>query len=307
MSWSLYRWTWLLESPLCIGITPAGSLNRCRLYIPSRTLWAALTAELARYRHPGTAEQLTEYQQVGEELKQNFRFTYLYPAEKAQGTWKAWLPRYESGKGLVWRCEDDLAGNHALPNRGFRLRLLHTRASSAIDPLTDAAAEGSLRETECVQTRWRDEEGRDAGPVAFAGYLMANDSNGIKRLEPIQSLFIGGDTRYGLGRLKLVGSPQPDSKIFGQQVRLDGQDPVIYGPCLLAHTFARGNICGAMEALAGWNAGNWTALGAEGDPLWAPGSMVAGQGDRAYRMNEVGIWHLEKENAPQASTKRASA
>ena len=48
MSWSLQRWTWLLESPLFVGTTPAGSLNRCRLYVPARALWGAMTAELSR-------------------------------------------------------------------------------------------------------------------------------------------------------------------------------------------------------------------------------------------------------------------
>ncbi|GIW70798.1 MAG: hypothetical protein KatS3mg102_0340 [Planctomycetota bacterium] len=48
MSWSLFRWTWQLESPLYVGMPPAGSLNRCRLYVPARALWGAVTAEIAR-------------------------------------------------------------------------------------------------------------------------------------------------------------------------------------------------------------------------------------------------------------------
>lgn len=297
MSWSLYRWTWLLESPLYIGITPAGSLNRCRLYIPARTLWAAVTAELARHQHKDGAATLPRYQEIGEEFRLDFRFTYLYPAEKVRGKWQAWLPRYERDDGLVWRREDHDSPNRAVPNREFRLRLLHTRASTAIEPVTDAAAEGSLRETESVQTRWRDEEGRDAGPVAFAGYVLAKNSggrNGIKRLEPIESLFVGGDTRYGLGRLKLVSSPQPDSKIFGQPVRLDAEDPIICGSYVLAHTSADGSMCGALEALSGWNVGNLTELGIAGEPLWVPGSKVA-QGEAGFLIDGMGVWHLKKE------------
>lgn len=48
MTWSLFRWVWRLEAPLHVGIPPAGSLDRCRLYLPARNLWAALTAALAR-------------------------------------------------------------------------------------------------------------------------------------------------------------------------------------------------------------------------------------------------------------------
>ncbi len=310
MSWSLYRWTWLLESPLYVGATPAGSLNRCRLYISARTLWAALTAELARQEHPETAGKLPEYQRVGEELKENFRFTYLYPAENVRGTWRAWLPRYESGEGLVWRREDHKPSHDAVPNRDFRLRLLHTRARTAIDPLTDAAAEGALRETECVQTRWRDDKGRETGPVAFTGFVLTSSSggrNGINRLERVRSLFIGGDTRYGLGRLGLIDSPQGASKIFSLEVGLDGEDPVVYGPYVLAHTTAHGNMSGAMELLVGWDAGKRTALGTDGNPLWTPGSLFAGPSDTAFRIDKVGIWHLEKEDAPHALNMGASA
>ncbi len=60
MSWTLYRWTWRLESPLFVGAPPAGSLNRCRLYVPSRALWGALTAELARRRANASPSYETE-------------------------------------------------------------------------------------------------------------------------------------------------------------------------------------------------------------------------------------------------------
>jgi hypothetical protein len=48
VSWALFRWVWQLEGPLHVGMPPAGSINRTRLYVPARALWGALTAELAR-------------------------------------------------------------------------------------------------------------------------------------------------------------------------------------------------------------------------------------------------------------------
>lgn len=42
MAWQVYRWVWQLESPLHIGLVPAGILNRTRLYIPARTMWGGI-------------------------------------------------------------------------------------------------------------------------------------------------------------------------------------------------------------------------------------------------------------------------
>ncbi|HWQ37101.1 MAG TPA: hypothetical protein VNM24_00620 [Burkholderiales bacterium] len=300
MTWSVYRWTWRLESPLYVGTTPAGSLNRCRLYIPARTLWAALTAELARLQHSGAGDRLPDYHRVGEDAKQNFRLTYLYPAEKVQETWRAWLPRYEDGKGLVWMREDRDPATGPLPDREFRPRLLHTRPSTAIDPLTDTAQEGSLRETECVQPRWRDEGGKEARPVAFVGYILVKEAKGsdFQQLCEIKRLFVGGDTRYGLGRLGIQGEPQLDSKIFNLSMLLDRDDPMVMGWVVLAHSRAPDSMLGAREALLRWDMRTLRPLTTDESPLWAPGSCWAGQGHAAtFKIDEAGIWHFESNKA----------
>ena len=166
MRWCISRGTWRLESPLYVGTTPAGALNRCRLYVPARALWGALTAELVRSKEPNTEHMANQYREVGEELQRDYRFTYLFPAQAVQGKWQAWLPIYKPGRGLAWRREADESSVGLIPERLFRRRLLHTRAATAIEPQSDTAAEGSLRETECIQPGWRDEDGSDVGPVA---------------------------------------------------------------------------------------------------------------------------------------------
>lgn len=294
MSWSLYRWTWQLDSPLYVGATPAGSLNRCRLYIPARTFWAALTAELARHGNLQNTNSFPNYEEIGDQLQQDCRFTYLYPAQEVKGKWKAWLPRYELCEGLTWQREDHDSPSGAMSNRDFRLRLLHTRASTAIDPLTDTAAEGSLRETECVQTRWRDEAGCDMGPVAFVGYVLAQGHGQvIDQLLPIDVLFIGGDTRYGLGRLRRIDTQRAD-RIFNQSVALGENDPEFQGTIALAHTKTSANMIGARELLAGWNVGRRWSIAESGAPLWVPGSQLDKQiSAAAFRINKTGIWCLE--------------
>ncbi|GIW70797.1 MAG: hypothetical protein KatS3mg102_0339 [Planctomycetota bacterium] len=146
----------------------------------------------------------SRYEEVGEELRQKVRFTYLFPAERSGNEWHAWLPRYVEDKGLVWQRED--ATHHELSDRQFRMRLLSTRPSTAIEPSSDTAAEGSLRETECMNTWWRDREGKPGGPVGLVGYvfLHALEKGMRDGLEQLDLITVGGDTRYGLGRLRRI-------------------------------------------------------------------------------------------------------
>ena len=103
MSWSLFRWVWRLEAPLFVGMSPAGALNRCRPYVPARALWGAVTAEIARLK---SGESFPNYEGVGGEVKRSCRFTYLFPAEKRDGRFLAWLPKFEKEKGLRWCLQD---------------------------------------------------------------------------------------------------------------------------------------------------------------------------------------------------------
>ncbi|MBO8141208.1 MAG: hypothetical protein H0Z37_03370 [Firmicutes bacterium] len=300
MSWQLFRWAWRLEAPVFVGAPPAGSLNRCRLYIPARAVWGALTAERARLDLGMSNRGLAAYQDVGEELRRHFRFTYLYPAERVGEAWRAWLPTYEPRLGLCWQREDRSA-DAPVPDRVFRCRLLHTRPATAIDPKSDSAASGSLRETECLETRWRDERGEDAGPVALVGYVFAKESAGtpspgIDRLTPIRRLFLGGDTRYGLGRVsrKAPDSVNPVDRVFGCRVELDGEEPVVHSKIALAHALAEAQMSGALEVVSGWDFGQQTTLDKKGAPLWRPGSHVrAFNGKGRFRIDPCGIWHLE--------------
>ncbi len=283
MSWTLYRWTWRLESPLFVGAPPAGSLNRCRLYVPARALWGALTAELARRRKNG----FPNYETEGTALHENARFTYLFPAECDGKHWRAWLPRYEENDGLVWRREDRPNGKHDLTNRQLRLRLLDARPGTAIDPDSDSAEEGSLRETECVLPQWRS----NASPVAFVGYVFLKQH--LPELRELGALLLGGDTRYGLGRLRRVDMTRA-SQVFGAGVSLNQDAPVVQSGHLLAH--ARPNdhvpeIVGGQELLAGWDRTKADPFRKVSEtPLWTPGSRVRVGCAAAWQIEGDGIW-----------------
>ncbi len=293
MSWSLYRWTWQLESPLYVGVAPAGSINRCRLYVPARVLWGAVTAELARQK---AGMKFPEYGVVGDEIQKRLCFTYLYPAEKNAGKWYAWLPKYKRGWGLVWEREDD--SEKCLPDQAFRMRLLHTRPATAIDPSSDTAEEGSLRETECMNTFWRGTEGRTSSPVGLVGYVFVRDaasaSAELKLPEDLQSLrtlFVGGDTRYGLGKLTRAGELDAVSDVFGQRVGLSGDEPMIRADRILGHAIADEGkeVYGQRELVVWWDHGEIHVPASK--PVWQPGSYR--EQEQWWAIDGTGLWRQQ--------------
>jgi hypothetical protein len=291
VNWRLFRWVWQLEAPLHVGMPPSGSLNRCRLYIPARALWGALAAEVARRTGTG----FPPYAEVGEAIRRDARLTYLYPAEESSGQWRAWLPRYEPGQGLVWQREDD-QNSHGLPDRIMRSWLLVTRPGTAIDPVSDAAAEGSLRETECIGQYWRTPTG-EVKPVGLVGYLFVREGSQIREtLEEIQQLFLGGDTRYGLGRVRR-GTLQPASELFGIAPEFHGTGPCLVTDRVLAHVIVReeAKLRGDLEALAWWDEGQLgTGTGAQ--PCWRPGSVAPTP--LRWRIEGSGLWTVVVADQP---------
>lgn len=294
MSWALYRWVWQLEGPLHIGMPPAGSLNRTRLYVPASALWGALTAELSRRE----AEQKDpQYQVVGESLHDGYRFSYLFPAERIGDEWNGWLPGWRDGIGLAWHREG--TESQLVNDRQFRRRLLSTRPGTSIDPRTDAADDGSLRETECIERNWRDDHGCDSGPVAMLGYVFIIRAArrkdkyppGRRRLDGVDTLFVGGDTRYGLGRLRRVSfefAPQGEGA-FGKSVHLDTDDPQIEASEAWAHVRGGDSLSGALELLGGWDRGSIRTLD-QGAPVWQPGSRSASA--LRWAIARDGLWRV---------------
>ncbi|GIX00220.1 MAG: hypothetical protein KatS3mg111_3552 [Pirellulaceae bacterium] len=279
MSWTMYRWGWQLQSPLRIGWLPAGALNRARLYVPARGLWGAFTAEIARR---GNAN-FPDYHSIGEELQRNTRFSYLFPAEQVDGEWQAWLPEYQPGQGLMWKRED---GKAELEERRFRVRLLTTRPGTAIEPTSDTAEEGTLREFELIGPWWRPLEGEDLKPVAMVGYLFCRDRTLGDQIQGIQEIFVGGDIRYGLGRLRRVILEEAKD-LFGSTVDLSGDSPAVCTGRVLAHTLPqRINLLGSRECIGGWDMSSGGMIRAR--LVGAPGCSV--DQERTFATTEDGVW-----------------
>lgn len=301
MSWLLYRWAWKLEAPLSIGLAPSGSLNRCRLYVPARNLWGALTAELAQRQATG----FPDYPKVGEDVRKDLRLTYLFPAEETDRGWRAWLPRYEGGDGLIWQQEDDRTGKKWRADREMRQCLLLARPGTAIEHASATAADGTLRETECLGQYWRCSATGDAKSVALVGYVFVRQrSDLVGALETVE-LFLGGDARYGLGRVRRVAWDSA-SEVFGVSADLQGSDPCVTAERVLAHASVpdgRATLSGDLEALAWWDYGKLRAL--PGAPVcWRPGS-VTGETPRRWSIQDSGLWAADSSREPDDANKGA--
>ncbi|RKQ84647.1 RAMP superfamily CRISPR-associated protein [Brockia lithotrophica] len=294
MSWKMYRWVWRLEAPLYIGTTPAGQLNRTRLYVPARTLWGALTAELARKKASSSGGS-PNYKGEGDKLREKTRLSYLFPAQPVDQDWIAWIPIYEFGKGLLWRREDR---SREVKDREFRRWLLTTRMGTAIDPNSDTVSEGTLRENEVVNqwSFWGEKHG-DFLPVLFSGYIFIfndDDHDTLKReLETkTKELFIGGDTRYGLGRVRREYFEEiKDGIFFGIPVDLQKNNPEVRSDSVLAHASiatATSKMYGAWEMLVGWDNGELK----KNDLVWVPGSRFYKERNES---KDEPKWSIEKD------------
>ncbi|WP_151192004.1 hypothetical protein [Desulfotomaculum copahuensis] len=202
------------------------------------------------------------------------------------------MPRYESGKGQSWRREDWNSTESIEIDRMFRSRILNVRPGTAIDPGTNSAADGTLHETECIQPYWCD-GGKPLSSVAMAGYVFVKSGDpALDEVMGLVTIFIGGDTRYGLGNLKQVDWGQTE-KFFAMPVDLDHDDfPIVAGDRVLAHAVGTCRMKGALALLAGWDRLSGDRLvPVYREPLWVPGSACDNPGEQIkWAINADGIW-----------------
>ncbi|NLX19894.1 MAG: hypothetical protein GXY53_11550 [Desulfobulbus sp.] len=289
MTWTVIRWVWQLKAPLFIGTHPAGALNRCRLYVPSRPMHGAVTSELARLNGDENSK-FPDYGKFGREVGINCRFTYLFPAEKQDDKFLVWTPQFKMENGIQWYCHD---GERCLPDRDFRRCLLDPRPGTAIDPESDSASEGTLRETECINPWWRASNSQgDPNPVLLLGYVFLRNNSFCRQLDSINTLFVGGDTRYGLGKICRVDWREVygDLSVFGKQVHLDEKHFKIESDIVWGHALENGQfqfqdqMQGMQELLGGWDRGNpWQRKLA-----WIPGSFS--EQSKTWSIDEYGYW-----------------
>lgn len=228
MGWKAFQIIFRVRSPVHIGWVTVGNLQRTRPYITGRVLWGAITARISRDSLTGlpTKADSAPYQETGEKVHKQLRFTYFYPALKNGNQYT-----------LAWPWKDPAL---------FRSRFLSSYASTALNYPSQDAAEGTLHETEFLSPYCLD----TAEPVFLMGYIFEQENSPESWhnawQSALQRLQLGGERNYGWGRIERCEIQKLDDgqTLFGSQAKLilEGEQVIIQlleGHYLLAHTMAQ--------------------------------------------------------------------
>jgi len=193
MAWKGYRLIYRALSPVHVGSYTLGYINLTRRYITGRAMWGALTANLVR-----TGLVNMGYEACGEMLKTNVLMSYFFPALDIE---KPFLPKYGE-LGLQYGFNGSQITSHQ-----FEQKFIRSMGQTAIDIRTWTAEDQTLHDSEYLTPRVQD--GESFKQLLFVGYLYVNDKNDNRITEEIikkawSELFIGGDRKYGWGRIKLI-------------------------------------------------------------------------------------------------------
>lgn len=280
MPWELYRLVYELKTPVCIGFHKLGFIQRTRPYIPGRNIWGALTANLTRMMNTD------QYEDVGKKLQKNLRFTPFFPALHHDSPL---LPAYTSNSGLLYR---DGTGNDLKEARFERL-FINAYGRTAVSPDYLGAEEGSLFETEFINPRIS----RQDGPrqVYFIGYLFRRkeiEQDGLDELlveHALERIAVGGERKYGFGRIKPVSFDKEHADVFGNQPDLSNVNGPEFnmgqGTHLFMHLYydqgknrnQSVNLYGDIEPVMGLEYSSGKGFGqqtSKADLYWMPGSEI---------------------------------
>lgn len=288
MTWTAYRVVFKLKSPMHIGCSKVGNVQRTRPYITGRVFWGALTMRLTRDKHqPATDSE--EYQKIGCKVHQSLVYTYFYPA----------IDPYR----ITFPWENE--------NR-FRRCFLSSYASTALTYPQQKADEGLLHEVEFLSPRTLD-EGKQ---VYLIGYVFEKEGCDLQWQPACKRLQMGGERGYGWGdvqcvEIKLLEKHGDKYDLYdGQAVfTANEEQPIIQAKRLLAHASATElTATGEIEPLVGreWRSHNkdnqdsptncYAGQHVEqfGDLCWVPGSVV--ERSLNFEIQKFGIWHLLKQS-----------
>ncbi len=166
MSW--YKVTFRQIEPIHIGYRKHGVINETRVFITGQMMWGALVNAYGRVKNWNS----DEYEQ-NQTLFENI--SCFYPKVDNELLY----PKYKDGEFYL--------GN--MSEIEFRQKYVTTYLSTSINPFTKNAKDESLHEIDIILPN----------NLEWVGYVKCNKTE----LEELKEIYIGGDSRYGLGLMKL--------------------------------------------------------------------------------------------------------
>jgi hypothetical protein len=254
MGWTAYRLVYQAKSPIHIGWHTLGYIKLTRYYITGKSMWGAMTANLVR-----ACYGYEDYDYVGNLLCSGILISYFYPALDPDFPL---LPRYTE-KGLKYGgCTES----------EFEGLFIKSYGQTAVLPESNTAEDESLHESEFIAPVIEDEYTKEQMPVYFVGYVFIGDSlkkkddetltwNGkdIKLREIVSEIFVGGDRKYGWGRMVLNEENSKNTAVthlFDNELILDKAElkvKILSGKPIPAHLSINSDIRlkGDIEPLVG--------------------------------------------------------
>lgn len=265
MIWQQYNLVFRLLAPMHIGWRKTSNLQQTRGYVTGKIFWAALTARLTREAERGANGQA--YEETGDFVQENFRFTYLYPALQNGSDYKTHYP---------W--END-----------FDYLFLDSYTSAALNYDNQSAEDGLLHETEFIAPRTR-----TGLPVYLKGSLYVKNDPPNNWQNALNKLQFGGERGYGWGHVQLVSCDKKEMTTSDEiqvEVAKNGR--------ISAHliTYNTTNITGSIEPLIGWERNNppngngqkWK-LSDKAMICYAPGAMASANAQ--FTIGQNGLWEI---------------
>jgi len=251
-----------------------------------------LTRMMCKRPHYGNYSEVEKY------INKDVVITYFYPSLDRTGR-NPLIPEY---------TDEGIKYGDTYSESQFEKIFIHSFGQTAIEPSSLTAEDGSLHETEYISPVV--EEENQSKSVYFVGYLIVKNNSDrgkiwkIKDSSPpnlrdvMREISVGGEKRYGFGRLRLLSfSPLGDEgRVFGFQITEKKERVCITipkGKPISAHLAVNDDlkIKGDLEPLVGWE------LKSDGYKLyqlhnkynlfWIPGSIT--EEDLEVKFERYGI------------------
>jgi len=231
MTYTCYRLTFKAESPVFIGSRKIGIIQQTKRYIPGKTIWGAITANITHgLIDNGVKYSPALYKGIGKCVEDCIRTTYFYPSKDSKDVL---IPRFTKD-GLQYGQIGKMSENE------FESTFIKSFVSTATSGDRGAAKDESLHETEYVVNRIKSDG--EYKQVNWIGYLFIKgcetdryslnnpsdfenievkyDNHSVKLIDALKQLYVGGDARYGFGRLALAPYDQSED-VFGFKIDSD--------------------------------------------------------------------------------------
>lgn len=217
MGYTCFEIRFKAKSSIFIGSRKIGFIQQTRRYIPGKTMWGAITANVTRKLiDQGIKYSPKVYEDIGKCIEDSVKNTYFFPEVKDKenvGITHTFNPNF-THEGLKY-------GQYS--ERKFEAGFISSFVSTATLGSRNSAMDESLHETEYILNKVNCQNGTKQ--VYWKGYLFVKEhgsgkcsvknsgefeeikigykEKSIKLLEALSEIRVGGDLRYGFGALEL--------------------------------------------------------------------------------------------------------